>query len=78
MKIRKLPLVFFLLLMLRPVFAGPVNHYQVVERNCPIVTKVDSLQSLTVGNGHFAFTGCHWSAILPGEICPWSMPGNHE
>jgi len=56
MKIRKLPLVFFLLLMLRPVFAGPVNHYQVVERNCPIVTKVDSLQSLTVGNGHFAFT----------------------
>ena len=36
--------------------AGHIDRKAVVMRNNPTVTSVDSLQSLTVGNGHFAFT----------------------
>jgi hypothetical protein len=56
MKIRNLFLGLILPIGSIPVFAGHINRYRVVERNCPVVTKLDSLQSLSVGNGHFAFT----------------------
>ena len=35
---------------------NPINRQAVVSRNNPVVTKVDSLASLTVGNGNFAAT----------------------
>lgn len=35
---------------------SPINRQAVVGRNNPIVTKVDTLASLTVGNGRFATT----------------------
>ena len=35
---------------------SPIDRKKVVERHKVIVTKVDSLSSLTVGNGKFAFT----------------------
>ena len=34
----------------------PINRYDVVSRNNPTVTQLDSLASLSVGNGEFAFT----------------------
>ena len=34
----------------------PINRQAVVSRNNPIITEVDTLASLTVGNGHFATT----------------------
>ena len=34
----------------------PINRQAVVTRNNPVITKADSLASLTVGNGHFATT----------------------
>lgn len=33
-----------------------INRYEVVSRNNPIITRIDSLSPLTVGNGNFAFT----------------------
>ena len=36
--------------------AQNIDRKQVVTRNNPHVTRVDPLSSLTVGNGHFAFT----------------------
>jgi hypothetical protein len=35
---------------------APIDRQAVVARHCPHVTAIDSLQSLTVGNGSFAFT----------------------
>lgn len=37
-------------------YAQTINRQKVVTRNNPVVTKVDSLGSLTVGNGSFATT----------------------
>ena len=34
----------------------PIDRYKLVTRNNPSVTAVDSLASLSVGNGEFAFT----------------------
>lgn len=34
----------------------PIDRFALVERNNPVVTTVDSLSSLSVGNGEFAFT----------------------
>ncbi|WP_320018222.1 hypothetical protein [Labilibaculum manganireducens] len=33
-----------------------INRYELVTRNNPVVTKIDELSSLSVGNGNFAFT----------------------
>ena len=33
-----------------------INRYEVVSRNNPIINQIDSLSSLSVGNGEFAFT----------------------
>src|ERR1051325_4684895 len=38
------------------LFAQPINRKQLVQRHNVVVTKADSLSSLTVGNGKFAFT----------------------
>src|SRR5215203_1333439 len=38
------------------IFAQPINRKALVERHSVINTKADSLSSLTVGNGRFAFT----------------------
>lgn len=35
---------------------APIDRVSLVERNCPQVTSMDSLASLSVGNGEFAFT----------------------
>ncbi len=35
---------------------GKIDRYALVTRNNPHVTSVDTMASLTVGNGHFAFT----------------------
>lgn len=36
--------------------AEPIDRYALIGRNSPLVTTVDTLSSLTVGNGAFAFT----------------------
>ena len=33
-----------------------INRYDVISRNNPFITQIDSLSSLSVGNGEFAFT----------------------
>ncbi|MBR5697037.1 MAG: hypothetical protein IKX44_00225 [Prevotella sp.] len=33
-----------------------IDRHDVVNRNCPLVDRLDALQALTVGNGGFAFT----------------------
>ena len=38
------------------LYAQGIDRKKVVTRNNPHVTSVDPLASLTVGNGHFAFT----------------------
>lgn len=37
-------------------FAQEIDRKKVVQRNNPHITSIDSLGSLTVGNGHFAYT----------------------
>ncbi|MEO5562900.1 MAG: hypothetical protein ABIR18_05680 [Chitinophagaceae bacterium] len=50
-------ILLLLLCYLQPVvFAQKINRKQLVGRHNVIVTKADSLSSLTVGNGKFAFT----------------------
>lgn len=44
------------LIAVSSLYAGTINRKAVVVRNNPKVSVIDSLQSLTVGNGHFAFT----------------------
>ena len=38
------------------VQGAPIDRKALVERHNPLVTSVDTLASLSVGNGHFAFT----------------------
>lgn len=38
------------------ILFAQINRYDVVNRNCPQVNRLDALQALTVGNGGFAFT----------------------
>ena len=50
---------YFIILMLLSAFAAfaqPIDREAVVRRNNPHVTSLDTLASLTVGNGGFAFT----------------------
>jgi hypothetical protein len=49
---------FSFLLMLANVFSSKsaINRYNLVTRNNPVLTAVDTLGSLSVGNGEFAFT----------------------
>lgn len=53
---RKFVLYFSFLLLGCEAIAQPINRKQVVERHIVTNTKVDSLSSLTIGNGSFAFT----------------------
>jgi hypothetical protein len=53
---KKLSLYFSLVLLTFSVAAQPINRKQVVERHIVTNKKFDSLSSLTVGNGSFAFT----------------------
>ena len=48
-------IAILLALVSLPVFSG-IDRQSVVSRNNPHVVAIDSLQSLTVGNGGFAFT----------------------
>src|SRR5258706_15157953 len=57
----KLPLkkniyIFGLLLATQTAIAQPINRKHLVERHTVINAKFDSLSSLSVGNGKFAFT----------------------
>ena len=38
------------------VWAGRIDRKALMDRNCPIVTEMDTLASLSVGNGEFAVT----------------------
>ncbi|MBC7889470.1 MAG: hypothetical protein H7Z13_16455 [Ferruginibacter sp.] len=53
---KKYSLFIFLLMTLHNLPAQPINRKQLVERHTIINTKFDSLASLSVGNGVFAFT----------------------
>lgn len=56
---RLMPGVYFLLILISltcEVSAQPINRQALVRRHNVIITKADSLSSLTVGNGKFAFT----------------------
>src|SRR5215813_4080785 len=54
------PRIFFslfgLFLFLQDTMAQPINRKNLVERHTIVNTKFDTLSSLTVGNGKFAFT----------------------
>ena len=45
-----------MLLLSLGVQGATIDRKALVERNNPLVTSVDTLASLSVGNGHFAFT----------------------
>ena len=46
-----------MLCMLTPLLASAaIDRNAVVSRNNPVITKADTLASLSVGNGHFATT----------------------
>lgn len=46
----------FCLLLLASCSGGRIDRHALVDRNNPHLTEVDTLASLTVGNGRFAFT----------------------
>lgn len=49
--------LFILLCVIAHNFAwASINRHAVVSRNNPVITKVDTLSSLSVGNGHFVTT----------------------
>src|SRR5476649_2677723 len=53
----KILLCFLSLLMCAPIaFAQKIDRKALVTRHNVVITKVDTLGSLTVGNGKFAFT----------------------
>ena len=39
-----------------PSASSPIDRHALLQRNSPHITSLDSLSSLTVGNGHFAYT----------------------
>ena len=53
---RKTPLTFILAFISFVTMAQPIDREAVIKRNNPHVTTLDTLASLTVGNGGFAFT----------------------
>ncbi len=48
--------VFFYIFVSAGAVAQPIDRRVLVQRNAPVVTSMDTLSSLTVGNGDFAFT----------------------
>jgi len=48
--------IFFLLLLTTGVYAQRINRESLVKRHTIHINKIDSLSSLSVGNGRFAFT----------------------
>src|SRR5688572_29810271 len=54
--IYKNPCLFIALLWINSLAAQPINRKAVVERHTIVNTKMDSLSSLSLGNGKFAFT----------------------
>ena len=51
-----LTVVLAVMTAIAAVAAGRIDRKALIGRNCPVVTAVDTLSSLSVGNGHFAFT----------------------
>ncbi len=49
-------LLFFLLFSISAIAQIPINRKAVVDRHNVVINKIDSLSSLSVGNGRFAFT----------------------
>ena len=49
-------LLLFIAIFLPVVGLAKIDRRQVLTRNNPHVNAIDSLASLSVGNGHFAFT----------------------
>src|SRR4051812_26274488 len=58
MKISKSKIVIVLISLLNAIEGSsqPINRQQLVERHTIVITKFDSLSSLSLGNGGFAFT----------------------
>jgi hypothetical protein len=52
----KISAIFVLLLTSFSAFAQPINREAVVKRHTVTIKKFDSLASLSLGNGGFAFT----------------------
>ena len=48
--------ILYLLLISVTIFAQKINRKVVVERHKVVIRSLDTLSSLSVGNGHFAFT----------------------
>lgn len=48
--------LFVTALAILSMYAKPINREALVKRNNPVITKIDTLASLSVGNGAFAFT----------------------
>jgi hypothetical protein len=49
-------IIFITLVFIHTAHAQPINRMELVKRHNVIVTSADTLSSLTVGNGKFAFT----------------------
>ena len=56
MRIKYSIIIIISLLSFYNLTAQPINRKQLVERHTILNTKFDSLSSLSVGNGSFAFT----------------------
>ena len=61
---------------------GPIDREALLQRNNPQVTKFDSLASLSVGNGEFAFTvdatGLQTFPIITRKVFPWVHRANGD
>src|SRR4051812_20160340 len=53
---KRILVLFFFSATALSLMAQPINRKALVQRHQVVVTKADSLSSLTVGNGRFAFT----------------------
>ena len=53
---KKLFTILMICLLIPRYASAAIDRHAVVSRNNPVITKVDTLASLSVGNGHFATT----------------------
>ena len=60
-------------------FSDTINREALVKRNNPHVVTVDTLASLTVGNGEFAYTvDVTGLQTFPRTISQWCTPRHSE
>lgn len=53
---RKVVLIFINIVVLNCIVSAKIDREKLVNRNSPINNQIDSLSSLSVGNGEFAYT----------------------